>query len=88
MTPANPSTRGPINDGWIVYGTMLSDCFCQPADALQAAPLADAIRGAGLIRRLRACWSRPAATPARFGSSHATDAATHLEIVLRGGRPR
>ena len=24
MTPANPSTRGPINDGWIVFGTMLS----------------------------------------------------------------
>ena len=23
MTPANPSTRGPINDGWIVFGTML-----------------------------------------------------------------
>lgn len=88
MTPATPSPRSPINDGWIVFGRMLSDSFGPATGALQDPPLAGAIRGPGPLRRLREWWARPSANTARIGSSPAADAATRLDILVRGGFPR
>lgn len=88
MTPATPSPRSPINDGWIVFGRMLSDSFCKPASEVQDPVLAIATRRPGLFRRLREWLTRPSADTAGLGSSPSVDAVTGLDILVRGGLPR
>ncbi|MFM7333625.1 MAG: hypothetical protein ACKO2N_01170 [Tabrizicola sp.] len=57
-------------------------------DRIGSAGQALAARLPGLVLRINAWWRRPTARTARIGLSPSVDAATRLEISLRGGFPR
>lgn len=87
-TPSNPSSRAtdPINGGWLVFGKMLAESFGPaPRPGSLHPKEAKVLRRAGRLHRLLAWWTRP--LPDAAGNS-ATDAATRLEILTRGGFPR
>ena len=95
MTPSsNPHIRatGLINDGWLVFGSLLAESFA-PAPRQTPAPQAPApqakearvLWGKGRLHRLMLWWTKPL-PPAAHGG--ATDAATRLEILACGGFPR
>lgn len=89
MTPTShttPRATAPINGGWLVFGNLLADSF-GPAPGPENLPPKEtrAFHRGGLLHRLRGWWTRPVAVAP---GSNATDAATRLEILERGGFPR
>ena len=87
MTTAPSSRRGPINDGWLTFGTQLAEHFgpSQPATKDLHPNEARALWRHRPLHRLLTWLTRP--LPDGAGNS-ATDAATRLEILTRGGFPR
>lgn len=87
MTIAPPSRRGPINDGWLSFGMQLAEHLCPKWPATEG-PHPNEVRALWRRRplhRLLTWLTRP--LPDGAGNS-ATDAATRLEILTRGGFPR
>lgn len=87
MTIAPSSRRGPINDGWLTFGTQLVEHFgpSQPATKDLHPNEARVLWRHRPLHRLLTWLTRP--LPDGAGNS-ATDAATRLEILTRGGFPR
>jgi hypothetical protein len=89
MTPASQlrsGNSGPINGEWPVFGNLTAESLHPSTRPVCLHPkAAPARRLAVCLRRLLNWWTRP--VPAGSGRS-ATDAATRLEILTRGGFPR
>jgi hypothetical protein len=89
MNPASsPHSRdtNPINGGWTVFGTLLAEGVRPKAPPVSQHPEEEwALRLTKRLQRLLAWWTRPLPVAA---STNATDAATRLEILTRGGFPR
>ncbi|KAF0117013.1 MAG: hypothetical protein FD150_103 [Rhodobacteraceae bacterium] len=89
MTPASnfrSRDTDPINGGWLVFGTKLAESFQPVPSPVSLHPKeARALRLAGRLQRLWAWWTRPLP---HAGRSSATEAATRLEILTRGGFQR
>lgn len=89
MTPAsNPAFRNthPVTGRWPDFRSFLAETFRLVARLARLHPReVRVLRLAGRLHRLLAWLTRP--LPALSGGS-ATDAATRLEILSRGGFPR
>lgn len=89
MTPVStPTSRDtdPINGGWLVFGNLLAESLAPAMRPVRLHPKeARTLWRLGRLRGLLNWWFRP--LPGSRGNS-ATDAATRLEILTRGGFPR
>lgn len=89
MTTHIRPNRDPMNAGWLVFGTMLSNSFGRTRTAPPPQPdELHTARRKGLARRLLAWWFRPLPQETGKEPRSAADAATRLEILARGGFPR
>ncbi|MDP3196802.1 hypothetical protein [Tabrizicola sp.] len=88
MTPAsNPASRDthPVTGRWLDFGSLLAQTYRPMARPVRLHPKeARALRLAGRLHRLLTWLTRPMPATGRS----ATDAATRLEILTRGGFPR
>ena len=83
MTGFILSDRSPLNDGWLVFGQLLSECVSPARTDTPAAPYerARVSLTVRLLNILRDWWQRPRSEAA---NTPAIDAATRLEVLVRG----